>query len=39
MKDHQKVGTKFLFECITGLKGIDITGCILADAMGLGKTL
>jgi SNF2 family DNA or RNA helicase len=39
MKIHQKEGVKFMFECVTGLKGNDIQGCILADSMGLGKTL
>jgi len=39
MKSYQKEGTQFLFKCITGLKGGDVTGCILADSMGLGKTL
>lgn len=28
-----------MFECITGLKSNKINGCILADSMGLGKTL
>lgn len=28
-----------MYECLTGLKGPKITGCILADFMGLGKTL
>lgn len=28
-----------MFECVTGMRGSDITGCILADCMGLGKTL
>jgi SNF2 family DNA or RNA helicase len=28
-----------MYECLTGLKGHKITGCILADFMGLGKTL
>jgi len=39
MRIHQKEGTKFLFECVTGLRGEDIKGCILADSMGLGKTI
>jgi len=39
MKSYQKEGTQFLFKCITGLNGGDVTGCILADSMGLGKTL
>ena len=28
-----------MYECITGQKGKNIEGCILADFMGLGKTL
>ena len=38
MRDHQKAGVKFMFECVTGLKDRAYTGCILADTMGLGKT-
>ena len=32
-------GIKFMFDCITGMKSDKINGCILADCMGLGKTL
>ncbi|EGR29425.1 snf2 family n-terminal domain protein [Ichthyophthirius multifiliis] len=28
-----------MYECITGKRGTEISGCILADSMGLGKTL
>ena len=28
-----------MFNCITGLVKPNITGCILADCMGLGKTI
>lgn len=28
-----------MYECLAGLKGPNIQGCILADFMGLGKTL
>jgi len=28
-----------MFECICGFRGKEIGGCILADSMGLGKTL
>jgi len=30
MRIHQKEGIKFMFECIAGFRGQDITGCILA---------
>lgn len=30
MRIHQKEGIKFMFECITGFRGQDISGCILA---------
>ena len=39
LKPYQKQGVKFMFECITGLKTPGIQGCILADAMGLGKKI
>lgn len=39
MRPHQIDGVRFMLECITGLKGKTINGCILADSMGLGKTL
>jgi SNF2 family DNA or RNA helicase len=39
MRPHQVEGVKFMFECLTGKKGSEISGCILADYMGLGKTL
>ena len=41
MMDHQVEGVKFMFECITGLRAgtSNLRGCILADSMGLGKTL
>jgi SNF2 family DNA or RNA helicase len=32
-------GVKFMFDCVMGKKEGSITGCILADFMGLGKTL
>ena len=28
-----------MYECLSGKRGLSITGCILADYMGLGKTL
>jgi DNA repair and recombination protein RAD54B len=39
MREHQLVGVRFLFECVGGLKGSEINGAILADTMGMGKTL
>ncbi|OCF41407.1 hypothetical protein I317_04798 [Kwoniella heveanensis CBS 569] len=39
MRDHQKEGVKFMYECVMGLTGAEAEGCILADDMGLGKTL
>ncbi|XP_031619056.1 DNA repair and recombination protein RAD54-like [Contarinia nasturtii] len=38
LRPHQREGVKFMFECVTGVKG-DFNGCIMADEMGLGKTL
>lgn len=38
LRPHQREGVKFMFECVTGVKG-DFSGCIMADEMGLGKTL
>jgi len=39
LRPHQREGVKFLFECVAGMREFDGKGCILADAMGLGKTL
>lgn len=39
LKDYQKEGVKFLFDCISGKRNQNEFGCILADSMGLGKTL
>ena len=39
LRDHQREGVKFLYECIMGLREFGGEGCILADEMGLGKTL
>lgn len=38
LRPHQREGVKFMFECVTGVKG-NFQGCIMADEMGLGKTL
>ncbi|KAI9675713.1 MAG: helicase [Caeruleum heppii] len=39
LREHQKEGVKFLYECVMGLRQFDGDGAILADEMGLGKTL
>jgi len=39
LREHQREGIQFLFECIAGLREFNGCGCILADDMGLGKTL
>ncbi|KAK2196737.1 bifunctional Helicase [Babesia duncani] len=39
LRDHQRQGVAFIFNCLMGLKDFDGRGCILADDMGLGKTL
>ena len=38
LREHQRQGVQFMFECATGQRGFDGAGCILADDMGLGKT-
>ncbi|EEA07418.1 SNF2 family N-terminal domain-containing protein [Cryptosporidium muris RN66] len=39
LREHQRSGVKFMFECLMGLRAFEGHGCILADDMGLGKTL
>jgi SNF2 family DNA or RNA helicase len=39
LKPHQIEGVKFIYDCISGKKVFRYHGCILADSMGLGKTL
>ena len=39
LRDHQREGVKFMYECVMGLRDFDGQGVILADEMGLGKTL
>lgn len=39
LREHQLQGVKFMYDCISGSRGDGIQGCILADSMGLGKTL
>ncbi|KAH9827742.1 DNA repair and recombination protein RAD54B-like [Teratosphaeria destructans] len=39
LREHQREGVSFLYECVMGMKGYEGDGAILADEMGLGKTL
>ncbi|KLO18384.1 hypothetical protein SCHPADRAFT_899782 [Schizopora paradoxa] len=39
LRPHQKEGVKFLYECVMGLRRHEGQGAILADEMGMGKTL
>ncbi|KAI4155983.1 MAG: hypothetical protein LQ341_000076 [Variospora aurantia] len=39
LREHQREGVKFMYECVMGLRDYDGRGAILADEMGLGKTL
>ncbi|XP_014475589.1 PREDICTED: DNA repair and recombination protein RAD54B-like [Dinoponera quadriceps] len=39
LREHQRHGIVFLYECLMGVKVPDCFGAILADEMGLGKTL
>ncbi|CCW62512.1 unnamed protein product [Phytomonas sp. EM1] len=39
LRPHQRIGVKFLFDCITGTRMPGYHGAILADEMGLGKTI
>ncbi|KAI4213829.1 MAG: hypothetical protein LQ351_003523 [Letrouitia transgressa] len=39
LREHQREGVKFLYECVMGLRDFDGQGAILADEMGLGKSL
>ena len=39
LRDHQRDGVRFLYECVMGIRGNSGEGAILADEMGLGKTL
>ncbi|GAA5945928.1 hypothetical protein JCM10213_006186 [Rhodosporidiobolus nylandii] len=38
LRDHQKEGVRFMYECVMGMRTAG-QGCILADDMGLGKTI
>eukprot|EP01132_Coremiostelium_polycephalum_P001400 gene1400-1769_t len=39
LRPHQRVGVQFLFDCVSGIRHPFGNGAILADQMGLGKTL
>ena len=39
LREHQREGVMFLYECVMGMRDFDGEGAILADEMGLGKTL
>lgn len=39
LRPHQKEGVQFMYDCIAGKRKEGFFGCILADSMGLGKTL
>ncbi|EMD37765.1 hypothetical protein CERSUDRAFT_94757 [Gelatoporia subvermispora B] len=39
LRPHQVEGVKFMYECVMGMGEHDGQGCILADEMGMGKTL
>ncbi|OSX66624.1 hypothetical protein POSPLADRAFT_1044000 [Postia placenta MAD-698-R-SB12] len=39
LRPHQVEGVKFMYECVMGLRKHEGNGCILADEMGMGKTL
>ena len=39
LRDHQREGVQFLYECVMGLRDTGGNGALLADEMGLGKTL
>lgn len=39
LRQHQREGVRFLYECVMGMRDFNGEGAILADDMGLGKTL
>ncbi|TKA80875.1 hypothetical protein B0A49_00826, partial [Cryomyces minteri] len=39
LREHQRLGVQFLYECVMGMRSYGGEGAILADDMGLGKTL
>lgn len=38
LRPHQREGVKFIFSCLCGVKQDGVSGGVLADGMGLGKT-
>lgn len=38
LREHQREGVKFMYECVMGMRDFDGQGAILADEMGLGKS-
>lgn len=39
LREHQRAGVAFMYECVMGMRCREGAGAILADEMGLGKTL
>ncbi|KAJ5642358.1 DNA repair and recombination protein [Penicillium lividum] len=39
LRPHQREGIQFLYECVMGMRSFNGEGAILADEMGMGKTL
>jgi DNA repair and recombination protein RAD54B len=39
LRQHQRDGVQFLYECVMGMRDFNGQGALLADEMGLGKTL
>lgn len=39
LRPHQREGVQFLWDCVTGRRTPESFGCIMADDMGLGKSL
>ncbi|KAA1474331.1 hypothetical protein DENSPDRAFT_840910 [Dentipellis sp. KUC8613] len=39
LRPHQIEGVRFMYDCVMGLRRHEGQGCILADEMGMGKTL
>ena len=38
LRQHQRDGVRFLYECVMGMRSMNGQGCLLCDEMGLGKT-